>query len=111
MLVGATTGDDAGVFRIGPERALVATVDFFTPIVNDPRAYGAIAAANAVSDIYAMGAELLFALSLVSFPRDLLPFRIPGADLGRRGRKAGPGRRARHRRPQHRRPRAQVQTS
>ncbi|HUY23953.1 MAG TPA: selenide, water dikinase SelD, partial [Candidatus Saccharimonadales bacterium] len=72
VLVGATTGDDAAVFQIGPERALVATVDFFTPIVDDPRAYGAIAAANAVSDIYAMGAEPLFALSLVSFPRDLL---------------------------------------
>jgi len=72
VLVGATTGDDAAVFQIGPERALVATVDFFTPIVDDPRAYGAIAAANAISDIYAMGAEPLFALSLVSFPRDLL---------------------------------------
>lgn len=72
VLVGAGTGDDAAVYRIAPDRALVATVDFFTPIVDDPTAYGAIAAANAVSDIYAMGATPLFALSIVGFPRDKL---------------------------------------
>jgi len=72
VLVGATSGDDAAVFRIAPDRAIVATVDFFTPIVDDPRTFGAIAAANAVSDIYAMGAEPLFALSMLSFPRDRL---------------------------------------
>jgi selenide, water dikinase len=72
VLVGATTGDDAAVYRIAADRALVATVDFFTPIVDDPAAYGAIAAANAVSDIYAMGAAPLYALSIVGFPRDLL---------------------------------------
>jgi len=60
------------VFRIAPDRALVATVDFFTPIVDDPRAYGAITAANSLSDVYAMGAAPLFALSIVGFPRDLL---------------------------------------
>ncbi len=70
MLVGA--GDDAAVFRVGPGRALVSTVDFFTPIVDDPEAFGAIAAANSLSDIYAMGARPLFALSLVGFPRALL---------------------------------------
>ncbi len=72
VLVGASTGDDAAVFRLTDERALVATVDFFTPIVDDPEAFGAIAAANSVSDVYAMGARPLFALSLVSFPRDVL---------------------------------------
>jgi len=72
VLVGAGTGDDAAVYRIAPDRALVATVDFFTPIVDDPTAYGAIAAANALSDVYAMGATPLFALSIVGFPRDKL---------------------------------------
>ncbi len=72
VLVGATTGDDAAVFRLTDDRALVATVDFFTPIVDDPAAFGAIAAANSVSDVYAMGARPLFALSLVGFPRDKL---------------------------------------
>jgi selenium donor protein len=72
VLVGAGTGDDAAVYRIAPDRALVATVDFFTPIVDDPAAYGAIAAANALSDVYAMGATPLFALSIVGFPRDKL---------------------------------------
>jgi selenide, water dikinase len=72
VLVGATAGDDAAVFRLTDERALVSTVDFFTPIVDDPAAFGAIAAANSVSDVYAMGARPLFALSLVSFPRDRL---------------------------------------
>jgi selenide,water dikinase len=72
VLVGAGTGDDAAVFRIAPDRALVATVDFFTPIVDDPSAYGAIAAANSLSDIYAMGATPLYALSIVGFPRGSL---------------------------------------
>jgi selenide,water dikinase len=72
VLVGATTGDDAAVFRIADDRALVATVDFFTPIVDDPEDFGAIAAANSLSDVYAMGAQPLFALSLVGFPRDKL---------------------------------------
>jgi selenium donor protein len=72
VLVGAGTRDDAAVYRIAPDRALVATVDFFTPIVDDPIAYGAIAAANALSDVYAMGATPLFALSIVGFPRDRL---------------------------------------
>jgi selenium donor protein len=72
VLVGATTGDDAAVFRIAGDRALVATVDFFTPIVDDPEAFGAIAAANSLSDVYAMGARPLFALSLLGFPRDKL---------------------------------------
>ena len=67
LLVGADTCDDAGVYRISDELALVQTVDFFTPIVDDPRDFGRIAAANALSDVYAMGAEPLTALNLVAF--------------------------------------------
>jgi selenide,water dikinase len=72
VLVDASTGDDAAVYLISEDRALVATTDFFTPIVDDPYDFGRIAAANALSDIYAMGARPLFALNLVAFPRDLL---------------------------------------
>jgi len=69
VLVDAATRDDAAVFLVTPDRALVATVDFFTPIVDDPYAFGRIAAANALSDLYAMGARPLFALNLVAWPR------------------------------------------
>jgi selenide,water dikinase len=72
VLVDASTADDAAVYRIDSDRALVATVDFFTPIVDDPYDFGRIAATNAFSDIYAMGARPLFALNLVGFPRSLL---------------------------------------
>jgi selenide,water dikinase len=72
VLLGAAGRDDAAVYRIAPDRALVATVDFFTPIVDDPSEFGAIAAANALSDIYAMGARPLFALGITAFPRDKL---------------------------------------
>src|SRR5256712_7466311 len=70
LLVGAATADDAGVYRIDRDRALVQTVDFFTPIVDDPYVYGQIAAANAVSDIYAMGGRPLTALAIAAFPKD-----------------------------------------
>ena len=66
-------GDDAAVYRLDGERALVVTLDFFTPIVDDPCDFGQIAAANALSDVYAMGGRPLFALNLLSFPRKLLP--------------------------------------
>jgi selenide,water dikinase len=69
LLVGTETRDDAAVFRLDAKRALVATVDFFAPVVDDPRDYGAIAAANALSDVYAMGGKPLYALNLVGFPR------------------------------------------
>lgn len=72
MLVDTSTVDDAAVYRIAPDRALVATVDFFTPIVDDPYDFGRIAATNALSDIYAMGARPLVALNIVCFPRDRL---------------------------------------
>lgn len=71
-LVGHATGDDAAVYRIADDRALVVTADFFTPIVDDPYDFGRIAATNALSDIYAMGARPLFVLNLVGFPRTLL---------------------------------------
>jgi selenide,water dikinase len=71
-MVATASRDDAAVYRIAPDRALVATVDFFTPIVDDPTEFGAIAAANALSDIYAMGARPLFALGITAFPREKL---------------------------------------
>jgi len=71
-LVGYTTGDDAAVYRMADDRAVVVTADFFTPIVDDPYDFGRIAAANALSDLYAMGARPLFVLNLVAFPRTLL---------------------------------------
>lgn len=71
LVVGFETGDDAAVWRRDDGRALVATTDFFTPIVDDPVTWGRIAAANAVSDIYAMGASPLFALNVLGWPRDL----------------------------------------
>jgi selenide,water dikinase len=77
-LIDATTKDDAAVFLLSPDRALVATVDFFTPIVDDAAAWGAIAVANALSDIYAMGAAPLFGLNLVGWPRERLPFEVLG---------------------------------
>jgi cysteine desulfurase NifS/selenium donor protein len=73
VLVGLKNPDDAAVYRIDDRTAIVQTVDFFTPIVDDPYDFGAIAAANALSDIYAMGAKPLFALSIVGFPEKLLP--------------------------------------
>lgn len=70
-LVGFETSDDAAVYRLRPDLAVVETVDFFPPVLDDPFAYGQIAAANAMSDIWAMGAKALFALNLVAFPREL----------------------------------------
>ncbi|MCH2465156.1 MAG: selenide, water dikinase SelD [Gemmatimonadetes bacterium] len=71
-LVGHATGDDAAVYRLTGDRALVVTTDFFTPIVDNPYDFGRISATNALSDIYAMGARPLFVLNLVGFPRKLL---------------------------------------
>ena len=82
VLVDAASRDDAAVFKLSDDRALVATTDFFTPIVDDPRAWGAIAAANALSDVYAMGGTPLFALNLVGWPREKLPFEMLGEVLG-----------------------------
>lgn len=76
MLVGTETWDDAGVIRVSAELALVQTVDFFTPIVDDPRDFGAVAAANALSDCYAMGGTPWTALSIVGFPEKQLPLEV-----------------------------------
>ena len=70
LLVGTETGDDAGVYRIGDDKALVLTVDFFPPIVDDPFSYGAIAVANSLSDVYAMGGRPILGLNIVGFPVD-----------------------------------------
>jgi selenide,water dikinase len=72
LLVGTETGDDAAVWRLDADRALVATTDFFTPVVDDARTWGRIAAQNAVSDVYAMGGRPLFALNLVAWPAEQL---------------------------------------
>jgi len=71
VLVGSATADDAAVYRISDELALVLTTDFFTPIVDDPRDFGQVAAANALSDVYAMGGKPITALSIVGFPDNL----------------------------------------
>jgi selenide,water dikinase len=75
VLVGIATNDDAAVYKLG-DRALVATVDLFTPIVDDPRDFGRIGAANSLSDVYAMGARPLFALSIIGFPAKKLPLEM-----------------------------------
>lgn len=76
LLVGSETSDDAAVYQLNPEQAIVATTDFFTPIVDDPRDFGRIAATNALSDIYAMGGRPLFALAVVGMPLDKLPVEV-----------------------------------
>src|SRR5437867_3324807 len=91
VLVSSNTFDDAGVYRLDPpppklgragrHRALVQTVDFFTPIVDDPFSYGQIAAANSLSDIFAMGGRPLTALNIVGFPADLVPPRVVSSIL------------------------------
>ena len=76
VLIGIETSDDAAVYRLDKNTAIVQTLDFFTPVVDDPYDFGAIAAANALSDIYAMGAKPLFALNIVGFPEDTLPMQV-----------------------------------
>jgi selenide, water dikinase len=81
VLVGPETCDDAAVYRLTDGLALVLTVDFFTPIVDDPWAFGQIAAANSLSDVYAMGGRPIAMLSIVGFPRDKLPMSVLGEVL------------------------------
>jgi selenide,water dikinase len=81
VLVGSSTGDDAGVYQLDRHRALVQTVDFFTPIVDDPFSYGAIAATNALSDVFAMGGRPLSALNIVGIPQETLSPKIVAAIL------------------------------
>lgn len=80
ILVGLEAGDDAAVYQAAPDLALILTVDYFTPIVDDPYDYGAIAAANAMSDVYAMGGEVVLALNVCCFPPDL-PLDVVGEIL------------------------------
>ena len=80
LLVGLDPSDDAAVYRLDAERAIVFTVDFFPPVVDDPRAYGAIAATNALNDVYAMGGQPLLALSVTAFPEEL-PTEVLGEIL------------------------------
>jgi selenide,water dikinase len=81
VLIGPETGDDAAVYRLTNALGLVLTVDYFTPIVDDPRAFGQIAAANSLSDVYAMGGRPIAMLSIVGFPRDKLPMTVLGEIL------------------------------
>jgi selenide,water dikinase len=81
LLVGISTGDDAGVFRLTPDLAVVNTVDFFTPVVDDPYTFGQIAAANALSDIYAMGGTPRTAMNIVCWPQTGLPASMLGEIL------------------------------
>jgi len=71
LLVGLETGDDAAIYRVSENRAIIFTTDFFTPVVDDPYEYGAIAAANAMSDVYAMGGEVILALNICGFPKEM----------------------------------------
>jgi len=92
LIVGTETSDDAGVFRLRPDLAIVNTVDFFTPIVDDPYTFGQIAAANALSDVYAMGAEPTTALNIVGFPKGKLDLEVLGEIIrggAERAREAG----------------------
>src|SRR5207253_942135 len=71
LIIGLAPGDDAAVYLLNERQALVQTLDFFPPIVDDPYTYGAIAAANSISDVYAMGGEVTLALNIVGYPTDL----------------------------------------
>ena len=82
LLVGLEVSDDAAVYRINDEVAVIQTVDFFTPVVDDPYDYGAVAAANAMSDVYAMGGQVVLALNICGFPPDLPPEIVSDILLG-----------------------------
>ncbi|MFD1052428.1 selenide, water dikinase SelD, partial [Kibdelosporangium lantanae] len=84
LLVGLENGDDAAAVRLQDDLALLATTDFFTPVVDDPYDWGRIAATNALSDIYAMGGRPVVAVNLLGWPRDTLPFDL-AADVLRGG--------------------------
>ena len=98
LLVGTETGDDAAVWQIDDQNCIVATTDFFMPMVDDPRDFGRIAAANAVSDVYAMGGNPIMALAILGMPLDKLPVEMVRDILARgrldlrRGRHPGRGR-------------------
>ncbi len=84
LLVGTETADDAAVYRLNDTQAIVATTDFFMPIVDDPFDFGRIAAANALSDVYAMGGTPILALAIVAMPVNVLPAQVIRDDPARR---------------------------
>src|SRR5215467_2982382 len=88
LLIGLDAIDDAAVYRVNEQQAIISTADFFPPVVDDPYAFGTIAAANAMSDVYAMGGEVLFALNLVAFPDTLDPEILTGILRGGRDKVA-----------------------
>ena len=100
LLVGLDSPDDAAVWKLDEDRALVLTTDFFTPVVDDPYDYGAIAAANSLSDVYAMGGQPFLALNIAALPPDL-PGGSAGRNHARRGRKSARGRGGDRRRAYH----------
>ena len=85
LLVGFDTADDAGVYRLSADRAIVCTADFITPVVDDPRVFGRVAAANSISDVYAMGGTPLLALNLLGYPPVGLPNEVLGEILAGAG--------------------------
>src|SRR2546425_10954802 len=91
LLVGLGAADDAAVYRIGSDVAIVETVDFFPPVVDDPWTWGAVAAANAMSDVYAMGGEVMFALAIAGFPREMAKTIIAAVFPGGRDKDADAG--------------------
>jgi selenide,water dikinase len=88
LLVGLEVSDDAAVYRVSDEVAVIQTVDFFTPVVDDAYDYGAIAAANAMSDVYAMGGEVTLALNICGFPPELPPEIVGEIACGPRAARA-----------------------
>ena len=108
LLVGIETADDAAVYQINERQAIVATTDFFMPIVDDPFDFGAIAATNAISDVYAMGGTPLFALALVGMPINELPLDVIRRDPRRRRVGVREGGHPDRRRPHHRLGRADL---
>ena len=109
LLMGLDGLDDAAVYRVSDDLAVVLTVDFFAPVVDDPYTYGAVAAANAMSDVYAMGGEVLLALNVVGFPQELPPAILAEILRGGADKVAEGGRRHR-RRAHHIRRRAEVRS-
>jgi len=91
LLVGLGAADDAAVYRLGPDLAIVETVDFFPPVVDDPWTWGAVAAVNAMSDVYAMGGEVMFALAIAGFPREMSKAIVSAVFRGGRDKVAEAG--------------------
>src|SRR5256885_12309068 len=91
LLVGLGRADDAAVYRLAPDLAIVETVDFFPPVVDDPWTWGAVAAVNAMSDVYAMGGEVMFALAVAGFPREMSKAIVSEVFRGGRGKVAAAG--------------------